>query len=70
MRLLKNGIKVFGFNELSRKSKIKAIKYIAKRKLEGVYSRGIKKDFNFTENDFEWFKNGKIMFYTNNIDNY
>jgi hypothetical protein len=65
MRILRNYIKVYGYDELCLKAKLKAVKYINFRKKE---FKKLNKVYNFSVNDFEWFENGKIMFHTNNID--
>jgi hypothetical protein len=67
MRILKNKTKVYGFDELNQIAKNKAIQYIENRKKEYLM---MGKSYYFTVNDFEWFKNGQVMFHTNNIDAY
>ena len=61
MRTLKNEKKVYGYGELSNEAKEKARKYINNQK----YNRT---EYYFTVNDFEWYADGKIMFYTHNIN--
>lgn len=70
MRILQNKIKVYGYDELTKEAKIKAVTYISERKTSGIYYKGIKKNYNFIVNDFEYYKNGQIMFYTNDINSY
>jgi len=64
MRILKNQVKVFGFDELSNKSKKIAIAYFNKRKKE-ENQKG--KNYFYTVNDFEFFKDGGVVPYTNDI---
>ena len=70
MRKLKNDKKVFSFVELNSKAQEKAKNYIIKRKNEVCYKNGKILPYNYTENDFEWFSNGEIMFYTNNENSF
>ena len=61
MRILKNNLKVYGYDELLPEAQKTAQKYINNQK----YCR---KEYHFTVNDFEWYADGKIMFYTHNIN--
>jgi len=67
MRILKNGVVVYGYDELTPQAKLKAQLYIIKRKNE---NGAIGKNYYFGVNDFEWFATGLVMFYTHNINAY
>jgi len=61
MRILKNEKKVYGYDELSPETQKTAQKYISNQKQRRT-------EYHFTVNDFEWYVDGKIMFYTHNIN--
>ena len=67
MRILKNKTKVYGFDELSIESQNKALQYIINRANE---MKALNKNYFYSVNDFEWYKNGDIFFHTNNINAY
>ena len=66
MRILSNSQKVFGYDELMPEAKTKARKILSDRK---QYSEKVlNRPYYLTVNDFEFFENGLLMFYTNNIN--
>ena len=67
MRVLKNKVKVYGYDELTATAQKRAREYISRRKEELSYAG---KSYNYTVTDFEWLSGGSVMFYTNNIDAY